>query len=256
MKKHIWLIFSLACIIPILFIDIQTVISNKFLLHLPHAILHLSHTILPVLHLLHAISHLLHVISHHTPPCPNPKILTLTLTFALGINNTNAIDRDKGKSMTTPSAPLQDICAKCGKIGGNNDNVELKECYSCHRVKYCERDCKRMHRPAHTMVCNLQAAKLYEKNLFAKPPESVLNLQIQENAPWSSAHVIWARKNKFQGLLWSNVCACACCMVPFNPSAHLAGRCYKNGIMSKTEYESTLHTSFIYIGIRWNEEWT
>ena len=57
-------------------LDIQTVLSNKFLSHLSHAISHLSHAISHLSHLLHAISHLSHLshvmisISQHIFTCP------------------------------------------------------------------------------------------------------------------------------------------------------------------------------------------
>lgn len=132
--------------------------------------------------------------------------------------------------MTSPSnAPPQDICANCGKIGGDNnddDNIIMTVCYGCRLVKYCGRDCKKMHSPEHTALCNQQAARLYEEKLFAIPPEP------------GKCPVCLLRMPFEQGRISFRACCgqtiCAGCMdatrsaydLPFDPSAPHAGVYY------------------------------
>ena len=46
-------------------------------------------------------------------------------------------------------------CAACGKAGDN-----LKACTACHLVKYCNRDCQKLHWPKHKKECKQRAAEL------------------------------------------------------------------------------------------------
>lgn len=47
------------------------------------------------------------------------------------------------------------MCAACGKVGDN-----LKTCTSCKQVKYCNRDCQKLHWPKHKKECRQRSASL------------------------------------------------------------------------------------------------
>ena len=57
-------------------------------------------------------------------------------------------------------------CANCGKHG--SDTVKLKNCASCHLVKYCSVDCQKAHRKQHKRVCKQRAAELRDERLFGQ----------------------------------------------------------------------------------------
>ena len=74
--------------------------------------------------------------------------------------------------MATFVSDAEDICANCGKVGGDDDDgVKLKKCSACHLVKYCGFDCQKAHRPLHKNACKKRAAELREEKLFSNPPE-------------------------------------------------------------------------------------
>ena len=58
--------------------------------------------------------------------------------------------------MATSSKPAKEICASCGKIGGEN-GFKLKKCSGCHLVNYCGIECQRAHRPSHKTTCQNHA---------------------------------------------------------------------------------------------------
>jgi len=62
-----------------------------------------------------------------------------------------------------------DICANCGKDGGNG----LKACTACKLVKYCNRDCQIAHRSKHKKACRKRAAEIRDEELFKQPPPKV-----------------------------------------------------------------------------------
>ena len=72
--------------------------------------------------------------------------------------------------MATAASEPEDICANCGKLGGDN-GVHLKKCSGCLLVKYCGPDCQRAHIPSHKTPCQKHAAKLHQEKLFADTPE-------------------------------------------------------------------------------------
>ena len=59
-----------------------------------------------------------------------------------------------------------DVCANCGKDGGNG----LKACTACKLVKYCNRDCQIAHRSKHKKACRKRAAEIRDEELFKQPP--------------------------------------------------------------------------------------
>ena len=58
-----------------------------------------------------------------------------------------------------------DICANCGKEGG-----DLNICNKCKEAKYCNAACKKKHRSRHKKKCVRRAAELYDERLFKPPP--------------------------------------------------------------------------------------
>ena len=58
--------------------------------------------------------------------------------------------------MATSSKPAKEICASCGKIGGEN-GFKLKKCSGCHLVNYCGIECQGVHRPSHKTTCQNHA---------------------------------------------------------------------------------------------------
>eukprot|EP00986_Skeletonema_menzelii_P016105 scaffold13729_cov126-Skeletonema_menzelii.AAC.4 len=73
--------------------------------------------------------------------------------------------------MSTPAIhEAEEICASCGKGGGDN-NIKLKNCTACFLVKYCGVECQRNHRSQHKRACKKRAAELKDELLF-KQPES------------------------------------------------------------------------------------
>ena len=69
----------------------------------------------------------------------------------------------------TSDEELHEICANCGKEGGDN----LKACTACKLVNYCNRNCQRAHRPQHKHECKRRAAEIHDEALFKEhpPPE-------------------------------------------------------------------------------------
>ena len=70
------------------------------------------------------------------------------------------------KNMHITSTDEIDVCANCGKDGGN----ELKACTACKLVKYCNRDCQIAHRSMHKKACRKCAAEMRDEQLFKQPP--------------------------------------------------------------------------------------
>ena len=58
------------------------------------------------------------------------------------------------------------ICANCGKEGGDNMN----SCNKCDLVKYCNVACKKKHKSKHKKKCDKRVAELLDKKLFKEPP--------------------------------------------------------------------------------------
>ena len=74
---------------------------------------------------------------------------------------------DDMKNMHITSTDKVDVCANCGKDGGNNG---LKACTACKLVKYCNRDCQMAHRSKHKKACRKRAAEMRDEELFKEPP--------------------------------------------------------------------------------------
>ena len=74
---------------------------------------------------------------------------------------------DDTKNMHITSTEEIDVCANCGKGGGNR----LKSCTACKLVKYCNRDCQIAHRSKHKKACRKRAAEMRDEELFKPPPE-------------------------------------------------------------------------------------
>jgi len=71
-------------------------------------------------------------------------------------------DEHANAQMRTAGTPE---CAECGK-GGDG----LKACTACNLVKYCNRNCQRVHWPKHKKECKKRAAELHDEALFKQPP--------------------------------------------------------------------------------------
>ena len=67
---------------------------------------------------------------------------------------------------------LMQCCACCGIAGV--DDIKLKDCDGCDRVKYCSDTCQKDHRPQHEEECKKRAAELYDEILFKQPESSHL----------------------------------------------------------------------------------
>jgi hypothetical protein len=63
-------------------------------------------------------------------------------------------------------------CASCGVAGG--DDIKLKECTSCHLVRYCSEECREDHQSQHEEECKKRAAELHDELLFKQPKSTYL----------------------------------------------------------------------------------
>ena len=57
-----------------------------------------------------------------------------------------------------------DLCANCGREGGDGSGVKLKNCTACLLVKYCSVDCQKAQRKQHKSSCMKRAAELKDAN--------------------------------------------------------------------------------------------
>ena len=73
---------------------------------------------------------------------------------------------DELNNMHITSTEVVDICANCGKDGGNG----LKACTACKLVKYCNRNCQIAHRSKHKKACRKRASALHDIELFKQLP--------------------------------------------------------------------------------------
>ena len=63
---------------------------------------------------------------------------------------------------------VSDNCANCGKTRNEAEGVNIKKCSSCFLVKYCGRECQRMHWSQHKPACKKRAAELHDETLFGE----------------------------------------------------------------------------------------
>ena len=61
-------------------------------------------------------------------------------------------------------------CASCGKA--EIDDIKLKECDDCDKVKYCSDSCREDHKSEHEEDCEKRAAELRDELLFKQPQSS------------------------------------------------------------------------------------
>ena len=73
-----------------------------------------------------------------------------------------------GSNTKTNEGKLTDVCAACGKEGGDGDNMNT--CNKCKMVTYCNAACKKKHRSKHKKKCDRRVAELHDEALFKEPP--------------------------------------------------------------------------------------
>ena len=71
-------------------------------------------------------------------------------------------------------------CAACGKAGDN-----LKGCTSCKQVKYCNRDCQKLHWPKHKKECK-QLADSGSINNIGNISEGISSINLSDSIPAST----------------------------------------------------------------------
>ena len=64
------------------------------------------------------------------------------------------------KDNSKDSVVISNICANCGKEGGDVTNT----CNKCKMVKYCNAACKKKHRSKHKKACDRRIAELHDRN--------------------------------------------------------------------------------------------
>ena len=79
------------------------------------------------------------------------------------LHNMSTTEKDNSKD----SVVITNICANCGKEGGDVTNT----CNKCKMVKYCNAACKKKHRSKHKKACDRRITELHDEELFAIPPK-------------------------------------------------------------------------------------